>query len=356
MKKCYFAASNSSTGFVSYYKECFSGADAVYIIKGGPGTGKSGFIKKVAADAEKKGYETEYYYCSSDPDSLDGIILKKSGASLALVDGTAPHLYEQTTPGAVENIINLGEFWDSDSLAKRRGEIISLGRQKSLCFERAYDYLRSCGNLQKVADSLCRDVVDFCKMNSAVKRMVRALPKTREGKIIPALNDSVGMRGRIRLDTYEENAKQLCVVGDIYGAGGFFMRELFEELKSEGRALRIAYDPVCPDRIVALADPDFGFAFVLSDGRMRGGEEKREGFGTDVKYVNVKRFIDSEIMRERKREIKYAHEIYRSSLSGAMSCFSEIKKYHFALEEIYGAAMDFGLVDKETEKFCQKLL
>ena len=91
-----------------------------YRVKGGPGTGKSGFIRKVAALAEREGRSVEYYYCSSDPDSLDGAIID---SSTAIFDGTSPHSYDTVLPGAVDEIINLGDFWNSEELSKYRNKI-----------------------------------------------------------------------------------------------------------------------------------------------------------------------------------------------------------------------------------------
>ena len=73
-ERAYFAASNSHKGFISYFNEIFRSSQIshLYIIKGGPGTGKSRFIREIASDAEALGYDTEYYYCSSDQSSLDG--------------------------------------------------------------------------------------------------------------------------------------------------------------------------------------------------------------------------------------------------------------------------------------------
>ena len=44
-----FAASNSCEGFKSYYGEIFAGPgiERLYVIKGGPGTGKSHFMRTV---------------------------------------------------------------------------------------------------------------------------------------------------------------------------------------------------------------------------------------------------------------------------------------------------------------------
>ena len=45
-----FAASNSAEGFRNYYGALFTDTspDFLYIIKGGPGTGKSHFMKQIA--------------------------------------------------------------------------------------------------------------------------------------------------------------------------------------------------------------------------------------------------------------------------------------------------------------------
>ena len=47
-EKKYFASANTEKGFVSYFDEIYGVLDRVYIIKGGPGTGKSHFIRNIA--------------------------------------------------------------------------------------------------------------------------------------------------------------------------------------------------------------------------------------------------------------------------------------------------------------------
>lgn len=52
----------------------------------------------------------EYFYCSSDTDSLDGIA--SPSLKVAAIDGTAPHVIEPDYPGVYDEIINLEDFWD----------------------------------------------------------------------------------------------------------------------------------------------------------------------------------------------------------------------------------------------------
>ncbi|MBQ4120809.1 MAG: hypothetical protein IJD35_02210, partial [Clostridia bacterium] len=51
----YFAALNSHRGFCSYFPVLFAPYRR-YIIKGGPGCGKSTLMKKIAQTAEEKGH------------------------------------------------------------------------------------------------------------------------------------------------------------------------------------------------------------------------------------------------------------------------------------------------------------
>ncbi|MTI48455.1 ATPase [Sporosalibacterium faouarense] len=86
-----FPGGNTSKGFFSYYDYIIENdANRIFVIKGGPGTGKSSMMKKVAQDMLDRGYDVEYHHCSSDNNSIDGIVIPK--LRVAMIDGTAPHV------------------------------------------------------------------------------------------------------------------------------------------------------------------------------------------------------------------------------------------------------------------------
>lgn len=87
-----FPGGNTSKGFYSFYRYILGQEDArrIICIKGGPGTGKSSLMKKIATHFNEKGYDIEFHHCSSDNNSLDGIVIK--GLNVAMLDGTAPHV------------------------------------------------------------------------------------------------------------------------------------------------------------------------------------------------------------------------------------------------------------------------
>ena len=85
-----FLGANSGGGFYSLYGQLLNARfDDLLIIKGGPGCGKSSFMRTVAEKFTEKEYKVIYVNCSGDPDSLDGVLLPE--LRVGLVDGTAPH-------------------------------------------------------------------------------------------------------------------------------------------------------------------------------------------------------------------------------------------------------------------------
>ena len=109
MNSKYFLGANSSLGFYSLYDGfCRGSGDYLSIIKGGPGTGKSGFMRRIGAAAEMRGYDVEYVLCSGDSASLDGVYIP--AVRRGWMDGTAPHGTEPPRFGVDGDYVDLSRF------------------------------------------------------------------------------------------------------------------------------------------------------------------------------------------------------------------------------------------------------
>ncbi|MBQ3107500.1 MAG: ATPase, partial [Firmicutes bacterium] len=153
-----FPGNNTSGGFFSYYGEILplDRANRFYCLKGGPGTGKSTFLRKIAEDLQRKGWDTEYLHCSSDSDSLDGVCFPEQ--RVALIDGTAPHMTDPVSPGAVDRMVDLSVCWDEGKLRGRREEIRASQKQIAAYFRSAYRYLGAARKLYEGLEELnCLD-------------------------------------------------------------------------------------------------------------------------------------------------------------------------------------------------------
>ncbi len=347
----YFAASNSSRGFRNYYDDCFSESrvDHLYIIKGGPGTGKSRFMREVARCARTKGYEVTEYDCSSDPSSLDGILLSAEGRStVGLLDGTAPHICEPISPGVREEIINLGAFWNSARLADERDIIRSLSEKKTAAYARAYACLRAAGEMDRVAETLIAPTVKDDRLAAMANRILRRVPVGDGFDAIPALRCAVGMTGRVTHRTYEREAKYLLVLDVAYGLGFHVTSHLLRMSQTRGDRVLVSYDPIYPDKVDGLLYPDSGVCVLV------GNAEPPEGYPT--RTVSLRRYTDNDSLRRVRGEARHALSLRSTLEEDAIHALLDAGKYHFELEKIYAAAMDFSAKEAFTAEFCERFI
>ena len=339
----YFAASNSSEGFCSYYDEVFNPQNfyKIYVIKGGSGTGKAFFMKEIAKCAELNGFSVRYIYCSSDADSLDGIIINEQ--KIAVLDGTSPHVYEPKYIGAVESFVNLADFLDERLLMASRKLIENISKEKHKGFERVYRNLRAYRELSENLANIVSPCLKLEKMKKYAKRFVEGLNK-ESGEEEHLLTRAIGMRGLSSFDTYFENAKIYYEINDYFETAHFMIREIYSSMQENKVNLKISNNPIIKERIDVLCAVNSGLTFEIGN-----------RFDDDARTVNMKRFVDGGAIGKIRHDYRSIVRVRDNVLSLVLDEFENIKKYHFILEEIYGSAMDFAAKEQFTREFCNKI-
>jgi hypothetical protein len=347
----FFAASNSRNGFINYFDRCFgesSGICRLYVIKGGSGTGKSYLMRRVAKQAEDMGFLVEYYYCSSDPHSLDGVsVTFGDGKRMGVIDGTPPHVWEPRLPGAVENIINLGEFWDSRRLAECKSEINWLIKEKSAAYKKAYSYLAAAGNARDVERDFARSFLSLSKIRAVAERAVKDIV-AGNGCTHTALQCALCAKGRVRFDTYARLASRVYAVEDFYGTGSLLLGEILDASKEKNCNVYVSRDPLCPDEIDGLYYPEADTAFLLCMAVDKAEGEKFHALG-------VRRFASVDGLRAVRADLRRAVSLREDLVAAATDSFRRASDMHFKIEEIYSSAMDFDAKDKHDSDFCKKV-
>ena len=342
-----FAAANSGRGFVSFYEKIFSDSKILrrYLIKGGPGTGKSSFMRRVATAAEKDGFSVRYYYCSSDHTSLDAIVIENT---IALLDATAPHTVDPELAGAKDEIINLGEFWDSERLFEKKVEIGALSRQKSESYAGAYRFLEGALALDIRAREMSSGLLKISKLEAAAKRAIEKIPQGEGYSCDVGIRRSIGMSGRARLMHYEISAKKLYAIEDHMETAHVFLSYLAKEAFFNQNAVTLSFNPLNTDCMDGILFEESGVAFVV----LSSEEAEKYAYKLAGK-INMRRFVKtsalSENEKKKRREYKSDVRIREGLITSAVDSLRDAGRAHFELEKIYGDCMDF---DAES-KFCQ---
>lgn len=351
MNMSFFAASNSSDGFKNYYPQCFERADRLYIVKGGPGTGKSTLMRRVADIAESLEYNVERYFCSSDHTSLDGVLFYTGSEWVGMLDGTYPHPYIERLPALREEIINTGLFWDTSAIIACGERIRELSRQKGRMYDIAYSYLRACGNLHKVYGSYCSAVVDREKMRRWLRRVTQSVGRGEGYTELPALINSIGMKGRAHLSTFEDMSSRIYILSGEAGQS-----ELLCEVLSLARefeaSVRVAVDPIYYNEIQGVYF-EGAKIWIACEGALDGAVYEKHM--EKIRRINMCRFCVQEDTDISKTDKRYCLSLTRGCTRGALESLEAAGKYHFELEEIYKNAMDFSALNEYIDEVCKRI-
>lgn len=341
-----FAAANTENGFVSFFDNTFFKANAVknYILKGGPGSGKSTLMKNYAKHAEKIGLTPVYYHCSSDPDSLDGVTVKETGISV--IDGTSPHAVEPSYPGVRDFYVDLSPAWDTQKLSESKDKIISLAKGKSSCYKTAYRLLEASGKIDCEMYETAKGFVDRDKIDSFVGRFFKKYIKNKGSKqksVSEVLTSALSAKGIVRYFTLEKQADTLFFVKEAKRAEVFLFEALTEMTKKSGTSAVLALNPENPNKTIGILFPEIKICISLYDDDMA---DAFESCGKTVKFINSARFINPDAFSKCRQKFRFAEKCFDTLKSAAISELSRAGAFHAALEEIYISATDY---DRVTE-------
>ncbi len=347
----YFLAANSCEGFVSTFSKCYDANNGwrAYIIKGGPGTGKSSFMKYFVARAMDNNIKAELCPCSSDPDSLDAVIFPQK--KLVLLDGTAPHTVDPAYPGVCEQIINLGDYWSAQKLSGVSDTIIKLTDKNKLLHKAAARYLQAAGNL--ITDNL--KISDACtdkeKALTYAKNLCRKyIPITdRKGKEWERFLCGITPRGVISYSRTALAQDKCIIIKDDYGsASEIIIKTLRDYALMAGYEIFSIKNSFLPSKLYdAVIIPELSLSIIR--------EYDFQHLTTDIRRIHSRRFIKTKSLSKSHERLKFNKKVINELLLSAIELLREAKSVHDDLEKQYIKAMDFNSVALLAEKLANSI-
>ncbi|MEG1886872.1 MAG: hypothetical protein RR177_01995 [Oscillospiraceae bacterium] len=349
----FFLCANSCNGFVSRLQDAYSPENdwRAYIIKGGPGTGKSTGMKKIASVLVNSGLSVELVPCTGDPGSLDAVIAPE--IKVIVMDGTAPHVVEPKYIGATEYTFDFSEAFNKKLLWESRENIIKINAEISVLYKRAYKYLEAAGSLMLDNMNLQKMSVDESKLSAFAESFAKKmLPGSRNaGSEKIRFLSAVTCRGNIFLeDTIKKLDCQKIAVCDEHG---ICSAEIMKQLRKT--ALERGYNIItCPcayfpeTKIDHIIIPDKKIAFV-TENRFFMTEES-------IKNIHSRRFTDVRTLRLCKEKMNFNRRTAGELLKNASSIMAEAKVLHDTLESKYIPAVDFEMIDRIVDDIILSIL
>jgi len=342
-----FAGGNSARGFHSLFHHMFDDQiEQIFLLKGGPGTGKSTLMQNLAAEAEARGLPVEMFFCSSDPSSLDGVVFPSQRSGV--VDATAPHVQDPVLPGCREELINLGESWDHTALRKAQKEIAALTAANKAAYARAYRYLRAAEEIEELWAQINKEYLDAVGTAAAASALLRQLPHAaldaaapaKERHLFAAAITPVGVVDHI--GGLAESCTERWV---LHWAPGTGLQEVFDTLLSAARLLHLRMEifhrPMLPSQVEHVIFPDIGLA-VLS-------QDERAGGGLSGRAVDLREHLAKEAAPPRVKEL------FSELMELAVGELAQAKAIHDELEDIYVSAVDFTRTEQVRQYLTERI-
>lgn len=342
----YYAGGNTAKGFYNLFESNLEGLNRLFVLKGGPGTGKSYLMRQIGKYWLRHGYDIEYMHCSSDNHSIDGVIITELKAGI--VDGTAPHVIEPKFVGVTDDYVDLSTGLDTQSLKKNKDKIISLTLQVSEAFQSAYRsfakalvihdewesiYIKNMNfqKAEKLADNLSNTLVPRKKTTAQAEVRHRFLgAATPEGPVdfIPQLTAGIPTRYFLKGRPGSGKSTLLKKLGNVAKERGF-----------DVEVYHCGFDPESVDMIIVR---ELGFAVFDSTAPHEHFPTRKSDEVIDL-YAEV---ISPGTDEQFASKLDEVAERYSAKMKEGTAFLAKAKALRDQLEGYYMEAMDFDVVDE----------
>lgn len=353
-----FPGGNTSKGFFSFYDYIIEpDATRIFVIKGGPGVGKSSFMKKIGETMLEMGYDVELHCCSSDNGSIDGLVIP--AIHVAMLDGTAPHVVDPRNPGAVDEIIHLGDHWDTKGLMDNKAGILASNREVGRLFRCAYGNLASAKIFLDQVESYYQhsNALDVGALDNMCLELTHEIfegkkrqsdnPKARH-LFITAITPDGSVS---HLNTVVDHlSKRYIISGDDGTGKTTLVKRIMDAAMMRGFSVEAYHCALNPNNIDHLVIPGLDLAVINSVEPHFYKPQDGDKIIDTMEFVNP--LLNSQYLAEKTT----AREMYRRCMELATEFISRAKAEHDRMEAFYVPYMHFDEINARREKTLATIL
>ncbi len=313
-------------------------------------------MKKIGEEMKKHGYDLEYHHCASDHQSLDGLVIPALG--VAIMDGTFPHTVDPSYPGAVDEIINFGQFWDGEALRKNKEKIIKFAAEAGRLFKQAYRFLATAKIYRDARESY--DNPDNAGPKEAWDKL--ALQITAEvisgknsGQLFSRVRrlfaSAISPEGTIDfLGSLIEGLEKVFIIQGGNGAAkSNLLAKVADAALMRGFYIEAYHCALDPHRIDHLIIPESGMAIINS---MEPHCLKCPATGTNILTGG----FFAELPQPLEEEKQLFHRCHRAALDEAIGFLAKAKSKRDELEKLYMPHVNFAGIDQLRNDITESLL
>lgn len=351
----YYIAGNTAEGYYRLTESILKELDKCYVLTGGPGIGKSTFIKSVAEDLKGTTHFLEYLHSPSEPGSLDGLIIRDK--RIALVDELLIQHLKREEMGDT-HFIHLSEGVDPDSLTQYKDDIVLLRKQLDRLYDLSYktfnDSLRAHDELEDIyissmnfneADKLTNELIQLFYGNEVQHKAAKV-----EHRFLGAATPE-GAKDFIQQLTSDIN-KRFFIKGRAGSGKSTMLKKIAQAGEEKGYDVEVYHCGFDPNSLDMIILRELGMAIFDSTAPHEYFPDRDNDEIVDV----YKRCIQAGTDEAYATEIARTTKKYKDKMNEAISLLKNAKNVRDQLKTIYSKAMDYTFVDQKKEEWINDIL
>lgn len=266
-------------------------------------------------------------------------------------------------PGAVDEILHLGDYWNEQLLRKHKNEILASNARVGKLFKIAYSQLAEAKVIKDERDSYYDEATNFAGVNKFIHDIAKSIISKANMQFEQEPNErhlfatAFTPEGHAHhLDTILQDVEKLYLItGEANAIGSYIVGTIADAVNMHGLDTEVYHCTLEPEEVDLVVIPSMKIA-VLKDIPTINFKPQDIPNIKQVKVFNLDQFLDQDIVAVYDTEIKCCNERLQSALCRAISYIAAAKAEHDVMERYYIPAMNFDAINTKRNEILQRIL
>ncbi|MFZ5768276.1 MAG: hypothetical protein ACOY3F_06205 [Bacillota bacterium] len=266
-------------------------------------------------------------------------------------------MVDPKVPGAVDEIIHLGDYWDENGLRARRREIMEANAEVGRCFARAYRFLKAAQVVYDDWETLNRQAMDYALANQKAAALIGEILNhrpiaSRLGRDRHLFASAITPDGLMNyVETIIGPLPRKYVISGEPGTGkSTLLKKVAQAALERGLDVELYHCPLNPEKVEHAVIPAVGVALTKSiePHMWRPAPE-------DI-VVDMNECLDDRIVERNRAAMSDCERLFGQLFSQAIACIHDAKATHDLMEAYYVPCMDFEKINRVRERTLERIL